>query len=177
MSTPCHPHTPHHHQDARPGFETGRRNREEDDEEFSWENDEFPDIIDTADTMSQDSDEDEAVPLQEHALEIDEGEKEATSQIPSELRDNTVTGQEYDAYMASGKNTRKRIEGKIDLKTRIDHIDKRLVAKFRVQDLFRRIKGNSLYQMKNFERGMSILQGKSINQASPSIRCSQDPKK
>ena len=118
MSTPCHRHTPHHYQDARPGTETGRRNREEDHEEFSWENEEFSNIIDNADSINQDSDEDEDVPLKEHVLEIDEGEKEATSQIPSELRDNTVTGQEYDAYMASGKNTRKRIEGKIDLGTR-----------------------------------------------------------
>ena len=141
-----HPHSnlqlPNHF--AAVGIEARRRQREDDPDSFSWDRSDFPRQVVDDDAVSEDSNEDTGVPLEEHTLEIDEGEREAASTIPAELRDNTVTGQEYDAYMASSTNTRKRFSGKIDLNKRIDEIDKRLVAKFRVEDLFRRFRGKFL---------------------------------
>ena len=83
----------------------------------------------------------------------------ASAQIPSELQDNTVTSQEMDAYMATNRAGPRRnttFSGRLDLNEKIDKIDPRLVAKFKIGELMRRMKANSLNQ-KNFERAMNIF--------------------
>ena len=99
--------------------------------------------------------------VREEVEEMDVHE-ETRSRVPAELRNNDVVPQEYDAYMSSHSSTH-HVSGKIDLTKEIDPIDGRLVAKFRVEELFRRIRTNAFSQRKNFERAMTILEGKSLN--------------
>ena len=90
--------------------------------------------------------------------ELDEAE--ITGQIPSELKDDTVTSQETDAYYGSNRGTNFFHEGKIDFVKDIDPIARSIVASVDVPKLAMNIKFGSVSQKRNlWDRSMQILQG------------------
>ena len=126
------------------------------------DDDEYEDI----DELKSISDNDENWPEQE----IDQSVR-----IPAELRDDTTVGQEQEGYLMANQDygpkqsqsnsnnnnnsSKPVLQGHVDLPNQIDPINGKLVAKFRIKRLFKRIITHSAHQQHNLRKAMEILRG------------------
>ena len=144
---------------------TVRRSREEDNSspEITSDNEggEFVDVDSDDSILGEDVDLPEMSEEQiREACQEDFAKEDEETQIPSELQETVGTrAQEQDAYMMINQSPSKWKDGRPDLEKLIDKIHPKLVAKFRVHELFYRIKTNSAHQFENLKKAMSILHG------------------